>query len=57
MLVTVEHRPYLVAFLERILFSPTARAESQRLGPLDCFLRYGVGNPDASVRFNSDQGT
>ena len=56
-LVAVEHRPYLVAFLERILSAPTARVESQRLGSLNCPFRYGVRNPDASVSLDSDQST
>ena len=49
MLVTVEDRPHLIAFLERILFAAAVPSEPLRLGERDSLFSNGVGNPDASL--------
>lgn len=53
--VSVEYRPDLVAFLERILFSPTVPVESQDSGALDGFFRDGIGNAHGGDYFDGDE--
>ncbi len=54
MFISIEHGPDLVAFLERLLFSPTAPVESQSSGALDGFFRDGVRNAHGGDYFDGD---
>ncbi len=51
MLVSVEYRPDLIVFLERILFPATAWVESQRSCEFDGIFCDGVGNAYSRVSF------
>ena len=55
MLVAVEHRPDLVPFLERILFSAAPPRKPQSPSVLDSFRCDGEGNPHTRTGFHSNQ--
>ena len=55
MLVTVEYRPHLIVFFERVFASTAASNESLGPGSLDGSLGDGIGHSDARGDFHRDQ--